>query len=188
MTRLCIGPGCPIRKSPAELARQLTEAYRSRAASFFGLQRLGIHRAPLVASPPLHYRHNFCPDVNRDALWDPSGHFSIRLLTCRPFATTFALAKNRPDAGRFARVHQRKAELGVAICHCQTSVYSAPRLVSRLTAHEGVGGAEGARTPDPLLAKEVLSQLSYGPTELVGDGGLEPPTSVLSGPRSNQLS
>ena len=26
-----------------------------------------------------------------------------------------------------------------------------------------VGGAEEARTPDPLLAKEVLSQLSYGP-------------------------
>jgi hypothetical protein len=25
------------------------------------------------------------------------------------------------------------------------------------------GGAEEARTPDPLLAKEVLSQLSYGP-------------------------
>jgi hypothetical protein len=26
------------------------------------------------------------------------------------------------------------------------------------------GGAEGIRTPDPLLAKQVLSQLSYGPT------------------------
>jgi hypothetical protein len=27
-----------------------------------------------------------------------------------------------------------------------------------------VGGAEGIRTPDPLLAKQVLSQLSYSPT------------------------
>ena len=27
-----------------------------------------------------------------------------------------------------------------------------------------VGGAEGTRTPDPLLAKQVLSQLSYSPT------------------------
>ena len=26
------------------------------------------------------------------------------------------------------------------------------------------GGDEGTRTPDPLLAKEVLSQLSYIPT------------------------
>ena len=27
----------------------------------------------------------------------------------------------------------------------------------------GVGGAEGTRTPDPLLAKQMLSQLSYSP-------------------------
>ena len=26
------------------------------------------------------------------------------------------------------------------------------------------GGAEGNRTPDPLLAKQVLSRLSYSPT------------------------
>ena len=26
------------------------------------------------------------------------------------------------------------------------------------------GGAGGTRTPDPLLAREVLSQLSYSPT------------------------
>ena len=29
---------------------------------------------------------------------------------------------------------------------------------------DGNGGDEGTRTPDPLLAKEVLSQLSYIPT------------------------
>ena len=54
-----------------------------------------------------------------------------------------------------------------------------------------LGGAGGTRTPDIRLAKAALSQLSYGPTSVssvVGDGGLEPPTSVLSGPRSNQLS
>ena len=27
----------------------------------------------------------------------------------------------------------------------------------------GLGGAEGTRTPDPLLAKQMLSQLSYSP-------------------------
>jgi hypothetical protein len=27
-----------------------------------------------------------------------------------------------------------------------------------------VGGAEEVRTPDPLLAKQVLSQLSYSPS------------------------
>jgi hypothetical protein len=49
MLRLFTGAGYPIRRSPAELARQLTEAYRSHAASFIGPQCLGIHRAPLVA-------------------------------------------------------------------------------------------------------------------------------------------
>ena len=68
------------------------------------------------------------------------------------------------------------------------------------------GGDERNRTADPLLARQVLSQLSYTPTwrwllaigfqllnhqtltKLVGLGGLEPPTSRLSGVRSNQLS
>jgi hypothetical protein len=30
------------------------------------------------------------------------------------------------------------------------------------------GGAEGARTPDPRLAKPVLSQLSYNPVLISG--------------------
>ena len=54
------------------------------------------------------------------------------------------------------------------------------------------GGASRDRTDDPLLAKQVLSQLSYGPVislrEMVGLGGLEPPASPLSGVRSNHLS
>ena len=31
------------------------------------------------------------------------------------------------------------------------------------TANENLGGAERDRTADPLLAKQVLSQLSYSP-------------------------
>jgi hypothetical protein len=53
------------------------------------------------------------------------------------------------------------------------------------------GGDEETRTPDPLLAKEMLCQLSYVPRRqgrVVGDTGLEPVTSALSGQRSNQLS
>ena len=64
-------------------------------------------------------------------------------------------------------------------------------------------GAEETRTPDFLLAKEALYQLSYGPEEqsafcasyrgirvlgAVGVCGLEPQTSALSGQCSNQLS
>ena len=66
------------------------------------------------------------------------------------------------------------------------------------------GGDDGIRTHDPLLAGQVLSQLSYTPIIgfvclfsifeislreiLVGPSGLEPPTSCLSGTRSNLLS
>src|SRR5690606_20791516 len=69
------------------------------------------------------------------------------------------------------------------------------------------GGAKRDRTADLLRARQALSQLSYGPifaasrlttgsaselaaaaVNLVGLGGFEPPTSPLSGVRSNQLS
>jgi hypothetical protein len=56
------------------------------------------------------------------------------------------------------------------------------------------GGAKRDRTADLLLARQALSQLSYGPMcitavwRMVGPSGLEPPTSPLSGVRSNQLS
>ena len=72
-----------------------------------------------------------------------------------------------------------------------------PRFIPRLFL---CGGATGIRTPDLLRAKQPLSHLSYRPetkrelsifqfsTFLVGVGGLEPPTSILSGSRSNLLS
>jgi hypothetical protein len=71
------------------------------------------------------------------------------------------------------------------------------------------GGADRDRTGDLLLAKQALSQLSYGPDQmpddrdqrertfwhlipdirpLVGQGRFELPTSRLSSARSNQLS
>ena len=63
-------------------------------------------------------------------------------------------------------------------------------LRSRLPTPPESGGARRARTADPLLAKQVLSQLSYGPwvIQVVGLGGFEPPTSPLSGVRSDRLS
>ena len=50
----------------------------------------------------------------------------------------------------------------------QNSEYMTQAPNSRNDGKIGVswqyGGAEEARTPDPLLAKQVLSQLSYSPT------------------------
>ena len=60
-------------------------------------------------------------------------------------------------------------------------------LISKLLTDEG-GGAKRDRTADLLRARQALSQLSYGPKQLVGLGRFELPTSPLSGVRSNQLS
>ena len=57
------------------------------------------------------------------------------------------------------------------------------------TLFEPVSGDNEIRTRDPLLARQVLSQLSYIPrSHKMGSSGLEPPTSRLSGVRSNRLS
>ena len=83
-----------------------------------------------------------------------------------------------------------------------SSVASRLVLIKLLSAN----GDGEIRTLDPLLARQVLSQLSYTPTDAglpffkaipifylmdicpVGLSGLEPPTSRLSGVRSNRLS
>ena len=53
----------------------------------------------------------------------------------------------------------------------QLSVSAALRRIgsSAVLVPELIGGDEETRTPDPLLAKEMLCQLSYVP--LPGDGG-----------------
>ncbi len=47
--------------------------------------------------------------------------------------------------------------------HCSILI-GAGQQQPRFARHDFRGGDEGTRTPDPLLAKEVLSQLSYIPT------------------------
>ena len=63
-------------------------------------------------------------------------------------------------------------------------------------SHVGNNGTNRARTCDPLLVRQVLSQLSYDPMGykivtaflLTTQKGLEPSTSAVTGRRSNQLS
>ena len=70
---------------------------------------------------------------------------------------------------------------------------------SGLPSFSCLNGDGEIRTHDPLLARQVLSQLSYTPIAhkmcikeifnfRLGLSGLEPPTSRLSGVRSNRLS
>ena len=86
--------------------------------------------------------------------------------------------------------------------NCQRSIAKAYRPVQKVVAfiqQRQNGGDVGDRTPGLRLAKPALYQLSYIPATarrarlafnflMVGLGGLEPPTSRLSGVRSNHLS
>ena len=91
----------------------------------------------------------------------------------------FLIVKEQPITFR-PKARAKRASLGSAFCPLPLS-----------------GGADRDRTDDPLLAKQVLSQLSYSPvsgresrralSSLVGLDGFEPSTPALSRRCSNQL-
>ena len=55
-----------------------------------------------------------------------------------------------------------------AHCHWQTQTFFLQRQGNQplSSQHQNLGGAERDRTADPLLAKQVLSQLSYSPIQV----------------------
>ena len=73
---------------------------------------------------------------------------------------------------------------GLMSYHFQYVVFKVHVLIIKL--FQSFRGDNEIRTRDLLLARQALSQLSYTPR--VGLSGLEPPTSRLSGVRSNRLS
>ena len=163
--------GSPIRKStdhgmcaPPRRLSQLT-------TSFFAYTRLGIHHVPFVAcqknlsigklqshvTPPRilldrigsraqtkHSNIQLSKSLARHPCpsWDPSGHFPRQTAV-----DSFSL--HLSGAGK-------------------TEVRRVRRKTRETSCPEDRGGGEGTRTPDPLLAKQVLCQLSYTPTTVEG--------------------
>ena len=163
--------GSPIRKStdhgmcaPPRRLSQLT-------TSFFAYTRLGIHHVPFVAcqknlsigklqshvTPPRilldrigsraqtkHSNIQLSKSLARlsDPSWSPSGHF------------------HRQTAVAGSSLHLSGAG--------KTEVRRDCRKTRETSCPEDRGGGEGTRTPDPLLAKQVLCQLSYTPTTVEG--------------------
>src|SRR5436305_9596518 len=111
-------------------------------------------------------------------------------------------AMTRTVVRRFGHIPSSRCQANRCL-EQRNRVSSTLDVVSRSTFDgAGSGGARRDRTDDLLLAKQALSQLSYGPgperthprpefrtrESLVGLGRLELPTSRLSSARSNQLS
>ena len=65
-------------------------------------------------------------------------------------------------------------------------IYSLSPLATRESIQIVLSGTNRARTYDPLLVRQVLSQLSYDP--ITTQKRLELSTSAVTGRRSNQLS
>jgi hypothetical protein len=168
-----------------------------RTTSFIACACQGIHRTPLlylitlILNARLDRRAHVRPAPERagTGLERPvSRELPVAPDPCGPALRTTLL---------FTMSHQQAAGRSTAAANqlLPTSMHG---------SHTTNGGARRDRTDDLLLAKQALSQLSYGPlkpcpgtasrttgrrkADMVGLGRFELPTSPLSGVRSNQLS
>ncbi len=136
----------------------------------------------------------------------PCGDQATRLDTSRHdllFTIFSEQAHGRHEAAHMQTLFPGTTSILIHLCANAPQQPFGPRCAN--AANDCDGGAERDRTADPLLAKQVLSQLSYSPNlfnsrslrppvgaardgKLVGPGRFELPTSPLSGVRSNQLS
>ncbi len=119
------------------------------------------------------------PAADRSHRWCLTSRRRVgRPIGCLGGAGDPARQQNRPDVSGRAQLRHQFVVSYVIVWWCSAYALDASprwrlvfvcvfvREVYRrwcVTASVVDGGAEEARTPDPLLAKEVLSQLSYGP-------------------------
>ena len=117
-------------------------------------------------------------------------HVLHRLLAPRHPPYAFCSLTTKSASGRFGVLFLELPQLFLYPCvfSCQRAIRNASlrvRNFSKFTIHNSnyfelrtlnwylrylIGGAERDRTADPLLAKQVLSQLSYSPTVPKGGG------------------
>ena len=113
---------------------------------------------------------------------------------CALSCLTFCLQWARPIAGLFLVLHGFPFlsffdVFSFFLWKFQCAVFKVRFFLDKKALPFCPNGDNEIRTRDPLLARQVLSQLSYTPRRfLMGLSGLEPPTSRLSGVRSNRLS
>ena len=128
--------GFPIRISSDQSLLATPRGFSQRATSFIASQRQGIHQMPLLRLTAV------IPCRDKQPRTTASLHSHSR----------------RPDNPLLGdtRSAAKKPYLP-----CQRSVSAS---VQERAPRPHNGGADRDRTGDPLLAKQVLSQLSYGPS------------------------
>jgi hypothetical protein len=138
--------GFPIRTSPDQRLLTAPRGVSSFATSFFGSWRLGIHRALLLVSSALF------------ALLRFSGIAITKSRTLSKLAARMLIALSSLSSFQGAT-----SVLPSPLPKRQGVSYHIPLLRASAFFEESDGGAKRIRTADPLLARQVLSQLSYSP-------------------------
>ena len=218
--------GFPIRKSPDQSLFAAPRSLSQRTTSFIACACQGIHRMLLSHLIVLIADGHLATAADRYSLRFPQARrpgnrerpVSRALSGCARLGSANMLAAGwRPaTANRPGGRNPNKTSLhdgyrtGARARRTQTCISTEPAF--RAIADGGAGGARRDRTDDLLLAKQALSQLSYGPLkrqslfgcrhpdnrfaadcllptpELVGLDRLELSTPRLSSVCSNQLS
>ncbi len=175
--------GFPIRNSTDQSLLAAPHGLSQRATSFVASQRQGIHPMPLLCSilemvsrnsPTQRHAQDQAPSRRtraRDGSQlcqtsrssDPSRGPWIETTHLQ---NLFTLSKTRA-LRRICRPRLAAARQNRSYPMSTSPAPSGLNTAHALPCGRGAGGGERVRTDDPLLAKQVLSQLSYTP----GSGG-----------------
>jgi hypothetical protein len=146
-------------------------------AAYHVLHRLSMPRHPLNALKALDRFHRRCPFRGTET----TGRFKdqlahpVRAWGGHAPSTWEAIPTHPPLAGRPAR--RRPDKTGFTMTNSRRNEPEGPSSEDKnlsseqnpIASHQGNGGAGRDRTDDILLAKQALSQLSYGPISGVRD-------------------
>ena len=189
------GPGCPIRKSAVQRLLAPHHGLSQRATSFIASRCRGIHQMPLGACSL---------EISRRDKPHAELSLSIHTLCAGAPVPRPAPLKTSEAMAPFPRGKSRAGKADATVTSFTMSTNRArdasplegqalrkiPRTrlnrSSRSASGALVGGGERIRTADPLLAKQVLSQLSYAPgrdanAHLKGGSGRDAQTAAARG-------
>ena len=163
------GPGFPIRKSADQRALAPPRGLSQRATSFIASQCQGIHQMPLLRL--IRSRSQGPEIVSRETGTETARNPKPRSLPCSPPSlrrhTQHFFFAGRPNlkaaaAPGLAPRDPRGSRPAGRPHHLSTMSKNGSRK-PRIGTPSPAGGADRDRTGNLLLAKQALSQLSYGP-------------------------
>ena len=162
--------GCPIRRSRDQRSLASPPGFSQRATSFIASQCQGIHQMPFVCARTPHPTartiqisevgyHRSEPRMRQTLLSEDTAGSRMHSLTAAhglPLRSHNSLLHNLPSTT--PPPVPRGTRPGQTRLH---AARIAPQMAPNRWCPDG--GGDRARTDDPLLAKQVLSQLSYTP-------------------------